>query len=943
MPPNITIKPVIEDSEFAEKSNSKFWYLKVLPVAFIAMVAVAIFWKTVFLGVPLSKLGYMNEADSLFNPLMKSAYRFCKYDPSIYELAIPTQIFIKNIWLSGVIPLWSDLNGCGYPLIGDLQSFVFSPIRFFFNASDTYLYNFSLVLNFFVGALATYLLARQLNISKTASLLPAFVYTLCPYHLRNLELPSYNYLFPAIFLTFVWLAKAPSLTRSICTGIVCSLVVMSMHPECALFSIGFASLLSIILMANNDSQSDGKKLYIIRLIKPLKYIAITGAIAFTLATPVIFPFLEYMKNSFCYKVIDFDLKNYVVNWFSMVLNLLHPAYGVQSPFPGIIALSLVWITPFNKNNKIKAVAITTICATLFVTCFEFLTNLVSVKFLEWLIPIYAIPVVILGIALLSGGGLDELTINNKKEDTNKHTILIIALATIALIPAAILLLSSSITPGILTGGYVSGIAAHLNIDKGCLLINAIVAVVLICIIMTLSSRKYTKPALLSVALVIIGLNCFSQAKYSSQALPTMPRFEFKETDQIKFLKENKGRVVATGIHLFLADTNAAHGINDLRLSNPLFPNRYYEFIKAAGAVRHGYYLYCYHSPLKKLLNLASIKYVLSKAPVISENQQVSQHEQKINISKDNPVFFMRGLRLESGAIFYSAENQFLVVKPQLKIHHLVDKMYIIQPVLFDQFGKEIWSGLRQSIEAKFKNEHRQTFEFLMPTPASLDPGTILKPAIRIQTFSENKICPLVSPLEVIDTSVVLAEIQVPEIDRKDQQNSRFKYISENKDLVKLYENTEALPEAYIVHNAVNVSDGDESLKAIQAKTFDPRSHVVLEEQVDLDQNYNLQFKDSVKTTRPNNNSVDIELSTNKPGFLVLTDTYYPGWKAYVDGVETPILRANYLFRAIKIPQGEHTVKFTYVPSSFWLGVILSLSTLLISGLYLISRLIKRNK
>jgi len=70
----------------------------------------------------------------------------------------------------------------------------------------------------------------------------------------------------------------------------------------------------------------------------------------------------------------------------------------------------------------------------------------------------------------------------------------------------------------------------------------------------------------------------------------------------------------------------------------------------------------------------------------------------------------------------------------------------------------------------------------------------------------------------------------------------------------------------------------------------------------------------------------------RPGYLVLTDSYFPGWRAYVDGQETPVLRANYLFRAVNLPQGAHWVEFRYQPGSFQWGMTISLATLGLAAL-----------
>jgi len=61
---------------------------------------------------------------------------------------------------------------------------------------------------------------------------------------------------------------------------------------------------------------------------------------------------------------------------------------------------------------------------------------------------------------------------------------------------------------------------------------------------------------------------------------------------------------------------------------------------------------------------------------------------------------------------------------------------------------------------------------------------------------------------------------------------------------------------------------------------------------------------------------------------VLTDAYYPGWRALVDGLETPIYRADLLFRAVYLPAGQHRVEFIYDPLSFKLGAAISLAALL---------------
>lgn len=69
----------------------------------------------------------------------------------------------------------------------------------------------------------------------------------------------------------------------------------------------------------------------------------------------------------------------------------------------------------------------------------------------------------------------------------------------------------------------------------------------------------------------------------------------------------------------------------------------------------------------------------------------------------------------------------------------------------------------------------------------------------------------------------------------------------------------------------------------------------------------------------------LRLSVNAPqgGYLVLNDTYYPGWSAFVDGVEVPVHRANISVRAVKLPVGAREVEFKYVPVAFHRGLMIA--------------------
>jgi O-antigen/teichoic acid export membrane protein len=149
--------------------------------------------------------------------------------------------------------------------------------------------------------------------------------------------------------------------------------------------------------------------------------------------------------------------------------------------------------------------------------------------------------------------------------------------------------------------------------------------------------------------------------------------------------------------------------------------------------------------------------------------------------------------------------------------------------------------------------------------------------------------------------------------------------------VRVYENQRVLPRAFLVTQALGAADAVEALRLLARPEFDPRSQVVLEGttlppgpttlQPDSREAAYLSWAD-ISMYEPNR--VTVEVMAPRPSYLVLSDMYFQGWSARVDGVEQPLLRANRVFRAVELDQGRHQVAFEYRPISFRLGGLLSL-------------------
>jgi len=184
--------------------------------------------------------------------------------------------------------------------------------------------------------------------------------------------------------------------------------------------------------------------------------------------------------------------------------------------------------------------------------------------------------------------------------------------------------------------------------------------------------------------------------------------------------------------------------------------------------------------------------------------------------------------------------------------------------------------------------------------------------------------------------------------------SKFKIDSREFELVKIlgdktdpegslriYKNLNVLPRAFLVEKYKVVNSETEYMEILGSKDFDPRKLVLLDKdplieakEISFDGN---KFKDKVIITNYQPNRVKLCVSLNKPKMLFMSETYYPGWKVYIDGNEGTIYRANYAFRGVPLEPGEHNVVFIYRPLSVIWGAATTLLGIIIAGILLFAK------
>ncbi|MBX9877940.1 MAG: YfhO family protein [Candidatus Obscuribacterales bacterium] len=741
----------------------------------ISLTVLFFFFRTVFLGLPISKICRMAEWDSIYSAYATGKSALC--DPSIIHLLIPHYFLVAQMWKSGNLPLWNPYSACGAPLIGDIQACVFSPMRLLFTFFPSmYTYNLSMVLLVVGAAAFTFALSRKLGLSRWAAALAAMAYALCPYQLFYLELlsgPSYC-LFPLTFFAFVHAAQRKTFSSFVGCGLISTLLIISGHPELSFFGIFFASLLMGGLIVSGAATRYGVIETVNKRLTAFAFgLTFAGIITFLLSAPVLLPFAEFLLNSDCYKY-GVGISAYVP-WQCVTYHLLQPGFGAASPYLGLVATCLWPLSLFVNGKKgliAKCLGLVALVAFVLMSRVGPMDFVLQHPPMLWLVTVYCLPLYLLSLSVMAGIGLDKVLAGDSenKFGVNKSVAFVsVCVAAALLIPFAL-----NICNVPLRSGDFDLILPHMYFDKinwirDCLLGISLIAVLLIG--NRLKDRYRVVVSVIVLTLAFVGL-----AALARTSLPIENKFNYPQVEPLAYLKAQNDRMISIGPHLLRANTNTVYGIPDLRDFNVLFPKRYLQFAKAAGA-KLEMFTEVFDSSLNHLVDMASVKYVLTQLPLQTESRQ------SLQVIRENPSF-------------------------------------------------------------------------------------------------------------------------------------------------KLYENATALPKAYIVHDYVLADSSQKALDLISDAGFDYNHKVVLESpspQLSFVGAAGVEDKTSVK--RDNVNSVTIKTGSDHGGILVLTDTYYPGWKALLDGEETEVLRANYLFRGVVVPSGEHVVKFVYQPFSFILGILLAIGAI----------------
>jgi hypothetical protein len=159
--------------------------------------------------------------------------------------------------------------------------------------------------------------------------------------------------------------------------------------------------------------------------------------------------------------------------------------------------------------------------------------------------------------------------------------------------------------------------------------------------------------------------------------------------------------------------------------------------------------------------------------------------------------------------------------------------------------------------------------------------------------------------------------------------ARFLLYKNKDDQGEVLPNSNFMPRAFVVSDYELITDEDDIVSRLRSD-FDIRSKVILEKEPSLEMDRNADEAGRIINYKYAGNEIELEVSMDSAGIVVMTDNYFPYWHAYDEnGKELEIFKADLTFRALELPEGDHKITFRYISKPYNTGKYLTLAGLLI--------------
>jgi hypothetical protein len=848
----------------------------------------------------------------------------------------PNPYIIRRVLDEGALPAWNPYEGLGIPLVGNLNSEVFNPLKLFLNLfPHPFSQDIFFLLRLLVMGSFTYLFLRETKLSCAASLLGSSFFMLSGYSVWwiNLHPLSTIMYLPAVFYFYERWSEGKDLKSAFLMSLfLCLALVGGKTPDvvmglCLLFP--YALWKGIMRDSLRGLCREGGKVIIGTM---------SGAL---MASVVLFPFLElYSRASPLARAIRTGAAGHTIPLITSV-SLFQPLFlgwknyyyaswftwtpHIILPHAGIVVMVLSCCCVLNRNTLMKTFPYLVFSLFLFSVIYGLLPShliskvpvMGSIEFLKYNAMLY------FSLAVMSASALDDLL---SSEGNKKKFYLSLAVVSFALFTYCISLYREGLPQ---PKGYLVTV-----------LLLSVGGMIILGIAFHLPKERHIFGSMVFLFLI---LELFL---YMPKDHPDRAEL-YREPSYLKVIKgQDPYRITGEGSSAPPLVSNAL-GLYDIRGISVLLSGDYYSFFEnllgfSVPGTNNPNPLFTATSPF---IDLLGVKYILSREPL---EHWVLEDEIKAHISSLRWVRLLNGMvrhSIKGGATygFYheNGEGRFSFFFPVR--FGFETRLRVTEPFLFAGFAmKDAAKGASAKIEIEIEG---RTTELMIRNGEKwqdrwLDISSYVGKVITILIRGEGSgkgsiVLGNYGPSPGYEREQVLYE-KLLMLHKRERSFLEYRGAYEG---IHLYENMNVMDRVFLLHTAEVRNSLDTIITELQEGGNFRQVGLVTgsaaeasKRMADLSlkgttQGIIPQRDDKVVIKRYAPDEVAIEVESGG-GLLVVSDLFYPGWKARVNGREEEVIKAFGLLRGVVVGEGRSGVIFYYRPLSLYLGIIVSLATII---------------
>jgi len=910
----------------------------------LTILLIIFFSPTIFLGL------YPSGADILtIWPV------FSQKDSHIQNIIVSDVVTQFEPWLmyegqslrNLSIPLWNPYGATGVPLMANMQSAMFYPFNWpalLFGLTPLTLLFLYFCKIYFTG-IFTYYYLREIKLGRIPSIVGAVSFMFGGCIMMWLYWPLSNSIFvlPALLYFIEKIISKPDIKYFIGISIVTAIGAFSGHPE-TFFHIGIISIIYFAFRFFTSGRNIKSELNIL-----IKYVFFS-LLGLALSAVQLIPFTEYMLNS--YVLIAREQAKYSIPWTASILNFMPEFYGSHSAK----LLLQFYYNILNNNETLGGyVGISVLCIAVYAVLRAY--NFDLVKFYSimcvWALcviykitPIFEIttsipPFSVIAnhrllffvgfcIVVLGSIGLDKILEfrNNNKQNELKWFII-----STAVVIALMLFLSYF--NRIDTSPYIDiqGALRVQNIELLITFIQIFFTLILIWLIM----RSYYKKNILTFIIIIFIALIFVETgvhgmlyepeisgKYfypDNKAFDNITASgELYRTTAIDSSKNNYG--------IYPVNTQMIYGIYDIRNYDAI-ENKYYWtlFNNLTSGNLNGWVTISDID--RRFLNFMGVKWIFSSTD-LSKGTDIS-----ITVNTNPVGEITNGTVIQQN--FVSHEANLSVIGLLFATYKRANLDSNITIILMENQSKIAVRNITISPD-QINDNSLYLFSFDPLIDSKNKTYTLMitsdgTPGKSATLWMNNTINDPKSQL-YINSTKISGSLCIDTF----YNNNNSGYIPYKKyNNYYILENLNVMPRAFMAWNVTFIDNDKTTINILENKSFDWNSSIILYGKNDTDNS--MPGYADVKILDYQPSYIRISVNTSRPGYLVLSDSYYPGWNAYTNNNKSEIYRTDYAFRSVKLNAGNSIVEFKYEPISVYIGAITSLLSIILILVLMVNRYI----